>query len=150
VDLEGVVADPGEDALAAPQELLAGRGVAGEGGPGEKEAALPVQGLDVERRHGTAGGAEEHHVASGMQAVEAVAEGALAYAVVDDVDALAAGDAPRLLYEVLLGVDDHLVGSCVLREPGLLFAAGGPDDGGTPHLGHLAEQEPHAAGRRVH
>ena len=100
-----------------------------EGGPGQEEGALLVEDLEVERRHGAARGAEEDHVAAGPQAVEAAVEGVLADGVVDDVDALAVGDALRLLDEVLLGVEDHLIRPGPLGELSLLLGPGGPDHG---------------------
>src|SRR3712207_5532 len=69
-DVEVALPDPGEEALGAPHEFLAGRCVVGEGRPGEEEAALLVEGLDVERRDGAARGAEEDHVAAGPKRSE--------------------------------------------------------------------------------
>src|SRR5918998_2635618 len=148
-DVEVSLADPGKEALRAPQELLAGAGVLGQGGTRQEEAALLVKGLGVEGGDLPARPAEEDHVAARLQAVEGLVEGVLAYGVVDHVHALA-GDALRLGGEVLLFVQDHLVGAGLLRERGLLLGAGGPYDGRAAHLRHLAEQEADAAGGGVH
>ncbi len=121
-----------------------------EGGAGQEEAAFLVEDLGVDGRHGAAGRAEEHHVAARAQHVEAAVEGVLAHRVVDDVDALAARDALRLLDEVLLGVEDDLVGARFPGELRLLLGARGPDDGRAAQLGELDEQEPDPAGRGVH
>src|SRR5918998_653322 len=149
-DVEVSLADPGEEALRAPQELLAGAGVLGQGGTRQEEAALLVQGLGVEGGDLPARPAEEDHVAARLQAVEGLVEGVLPDGVVDHVHALAAGDALRLGGEVLLFVQDHLVSAGLLRERGLLLGAGGPYDGRAAHLRHLAEQEADAAGGGVH
>src|SRR5918997_2849712 len=53
-DVEVVLTDPGEEALRPPEELLAGRGVPGESGPGDEETTLLVEDLEVKRRHGAA------------------------------------------------------------------------------------------------
>src|SRR3712207_129083 len=68
-NLKGVVADPGQYTLGAPQELLARQGVPGQGGTGEEEGSLGVEGLRIQRRDRAARGAEEHHVAAGLEAV---------------------------------------------------------------------------------
>src|SRR5215218_5057499 len=53
-DAQVVLTDPGEDALRPPGELLAGRGVVADGGPGEVETALLVEDLGVQGLHGAA------------------------------------------------------------------------------------------------
>ena len=74
----------------------------------------------------------------------------LAHGVVDDVDAFAARDTVRLLDEVLLGVEDDLVGPRLPGELRLLLGACGPDHGRPPQLRDLDEKEPDTAGRGVH
>ena len=66
------------------------------------------------------------------------------------MDALAVRDAVRLLDEVLLGVEDDLVGARFPGELRLLLGSRGPDHGRPPQLGELDEQEPDPAGRGVH
>src|SRR3712207_8106297 len=74
-DVEVALADPGKEALRAPQELLAGARVVDERRAGDVEAALLVQDLEVEGRDLPARPAEEDHVAAGLQAAEALVEG---------------------------------------------------------------------------
>jgi hypothetical protein len=105
--------------------------------------------LQVYRRHLPAGPAEEDEVAAGSQGVEALIEGVLAYAVVDDVDALATGDVFRLFGEVLLSVQDHLVRPGAFGELRLLLGRDGTDGARPAQLRELAQKEPDPARRRV-
>src|ERR687894_582350 len=137
-DVEVALADPGEQALRAPEELLAGTRVMGERRAGDVEAALLVEDLWVEGRDLPARPAEEDHVAARIQAIQALVEGVPADGVVDHVHALAAGDAVRLLGEVLLPVEDHLVRPRLPVEPRLLLRAGGSPESRARPLARLA------------
>src|SRR5207244_2523074 len=98
VDADGqaAVAQPAEDVARAGEELLARRRVVRERGARQEERAFPAQELRVERAHRAARLAEERHRAARGQRVEPLLEGGAADRVVDDLDALAAGEAPDL------------------------------------------------------
>ena len=115
-----------------------------------EERSFDIEELEIERRHGSARRPEQRHHAAGSQAVQAPAEGRGPHAVVDHVHAAAAGDALHLGHEVLRGVEDDVVRPRRPRQRGLLLRGHRPDHGRAAHLGHLAEEEPHAARRRVH
>ena len=84
------------------------------------------------------------------EAVEALLGGRLPHRVVDDVDASASGESLHRLEEVLLRVQDDLVGARLARERGLGLGAHGADHAGAAPLRHLHEEEAHAPRRRVH
>ena len=90
----------------------------------------------------------DHHAAPG-EGVQALVEGVAAHAVVDHLDAPAAGQALHLGGEVLLGVEDHLVRSGLAGDPRLLLRRDRADHPGAAELGDLAEELAHAAGRGV-
>ncbi len=121
-----------------------------ERGPGDEERAFAAELDQVEGRHRAAGCAKESQHAARAQAVEAPLKGGLAHRVVDHVDALAAGEALDLGFEVLLGVEDHVGGAGLARELGLGWGGDGSDDARADACSHLREQQAHAAGSGVH
>ncbi len=94
--------------------------------------------------------AEQDHHATRLQAIDALHEGGVAHAVVDHLDALAAGQALDLSHHVLLAVQDHLVGAGLARDLGLLASARGADDPPATHFYHLRNQASGAARGGVH
>ena len=99
--------------------------------------------------HGSARLAEESHRAARAEDVEAFHEGGHANGVIDDINALTAGDFFDLFGEIVAGVDDDFVGSTGLRDGGLGIAARGAVDGGSEHLRHLHDQTSRASGGGV-
>src|SRR5580658_1411491 len=82
-----------------------------ESGPGEEQRSPGVEPLRVERRHLAARGAVQDHAAARAQRRQAVVEGVLADAVVDDVRAAAAGDLIDDLAEAAVAGDvDQVTG----------------------------------------
>ena len=118
--------------------------------PGDKGRAHPAQPLDVQRRGKAARLAEGDQVAQRRQAVQAPVEGVFAHRIVGDVHAPAAGDALDLFQEVLLGVEDHLVGAGRARQRRLLLGGRRPDHERAGLLGDLAQEQADAAGCGMH
>jgi hypothetical protein len=135
--------------VGACLEIGAGGDVVAERGAGDEERAHGRETDEVEGRHGAAGSAEEHQHATGLEALERLIEGGFAHRVIDDGKAFAVGDALYLVDEVLLGVEDHLVGAGAAGEGGLLFGGDGGDDPGATLFGHLGEEQPGATGSGV-
>src|SRR5262249_41866512 len=133
--LKLAVGDPAEEVSGAPEQLVAAGDVVTERGAGQEERASGAEHLGIERRDGSAGLAEEHEVAAGVEAVEAAIEGGPADRVVDDVDAFVVGEVARLGDEILLGVEDDVVGAGLAGELCLGFGADRANDAGAALLG---------------
>ncbi len=118
--------------------------------PREEDRALLHQHDRVDARRRPARPAEQHHHAAHPQAVQAFLERGLADRVIDDVDAASAGQALDLGFEVGLRVEDHVVGAGVASQLGLGRRRGGADHTRADVVRGLAQQQPDAAGCRMH
>src|SRR5262245_63028563 len=149
-ELELAIADPAQHVARALQELRPRGDVMIEARARHEQRAPVVEHLEIERGHGPARGAEQGHEPARPEAGEPLVERRRADTVVHHVDAAAAGDAFDLGLEVLLRVQDDVVGACGLGERRLLFRRDGADHRRAAHLRHLTQQESHPARRRVH
>ena len=153
VDLQRPVGHGAEDLRRTPLELVAGRDVVAHRRPGEEQRAAAVEALDVERRDLTARATEEHHRPATPQRGQRRVERRLPDPVVDDVDALAAGQlldlAGQLAQVGQLGVVDDVVGAQLQAEGDLLRRPRGPDERRALGLDQLDEQLTDPAGHRV-
>lgn len=101
-----------------------------QGRAGQIKRALRVQDCRIERWNRAARLAEEDHHAAAGQRVETLVERSPAYPVIHHLDAPSGGEAPDLGREVLLVVEDDLVGSGLAGEAGLVLRRGGGEDAG--------------------
>ena len=150
VDLDLAARDDREQLVGHRLHRLARRDVGDERLPRHVERAL--------RRRATTGAnggtdargvAEARHQAERPQAVERLVPGVLADRVVDDLDALAAGDLLDARGEVLGAVVDREGGAVVARERAFLVAARRADQLQAERLRPLAGDQADAAGRGV-
>ena len=84
------------------------------------------------------------------EGADAAVDGVAADRVVDDVDAAALRDAQRFLAEVVLAVEDDVVGAERPSALGLLRRTDGGDHRGAAQPGELHQQTADAAGRGMH
>ena len=146
--VELALGDPVEHLARAPPQFGSVGDVVHQGGPGEEQRSAAVQPLRVDRRDLTTRGSVQHHHAARAQRRQAVVEGVLAYAVVNDVRP---GTVTGLVDDVAEAVvADDVIGAGLQRELDLLPARGGTDNKATTPLDHLGQQQPDPAGRRVH
>ena len=115
-----------------------------------KSDPFPLSTLRIERRHRAARLPEQHQHAARRQAIQALVERRLADRIVDDLNALAAGDPLDLFLEVLARVEHDVVGARLARELRLLVGRHRRDDARAAQLRDLREQQADAAGARVH
>ena len=133
------------------QQLLPGGDVVVELGSGEEHRAGGVQPLRVERRHRSAGRAEQHQDAALAQAGQAGVERGAPDAVVGGGHPDTAGQLAHLGGQVVdLGVADHLGRAGRAGQLLLLRGGHGGDHAGSEPGGELGEQQPDPAGGRVH
>ena len=144
-ELESALGDAVEDFGGAGFEVRAGGDVVLEGGAGDVERAHGREADEVEGRDGAGGCAEEDEGAAGLERGEGGFKGGLADGVVDDGDALAAGEVFDLGGEVGLGVEDGFVGAGFAGELGFFGGGDGGKDAGSEGFGHLGEEEAGAA-----
>jgi hypothetical protein len=116
----------------------------------EEERALLGENQRVDGVDGTAGVPEQDHHPPGSEAVQTLLCGDLPHPVVDHVHALAVGETTHRLGEVLLGVEDHLVGSRLPSELRLLLGGDRAQDAGPGPLCHLNQEQPHPSGGGVY
>src|SRR5205814_8675775 len=109
--LQLALAKPAEQLAGTLLQLLARGDVVDQARAREKERALGVEDLGIDHADGPARLAEERDHATDRAAVEAALPRVLADRVVDDLQALAAGDALHLGRDVLLRVVNRLVGA---------------------------------------
>src|SRR5438093_12952997 len=149
-ELELAVADPTQELVRALEQLRARGDVVVEARARQEERALGVERLRIEGPDRAARLAVERHHAARRQAVEPLVERGLTDRVVHDLQPLAVGESLHLGLEILLRVENDVRGASFARQ--LRFVLGGDraDDTRSPHLRDLAQQQPHAAGRRVH
>ncbi len=143
------VGDPAEQVAGAALQLVALGHVVEQGRAGEVQRPVPVELLGIERIHRSARLPVEHHRPAPPEAAEAVPEGRPADPVVDDVHPPPLGHVLHRLGEVLLGVDDHVVGAVAAHQLGLLLGAAGGDDLRAEVPADLCQQVADTAGRRV-
>ena len=79
--------------------------------PGNEQRAQPAEPLDVKRSREAARLPVGHHVPQRRQAVQALVEGVLAHRIVGHLHTRPTGDALDLGQEILLGVNDNLIGA---------------------------------------
>ena len=115
-----------------------------------EQGAPGVQDPEIERPDRAARLTVEHHHPARRDAVEALLEGGLADGVVVDLHALAVGQPLHLGHDVLLRVEDHVVGTRAARQLGLVVRGDGADHACAPQLRHLAEEEADTAGGGMH
>src|SRR4051794_38665972 len=117
--------------------------------PCREERSLLLQQADVESldlpRRRTVG----HESAERADAIERAREGRLADAVIDDVAERALGDLLHALDEILLIVEDDVLGAGLPGEFRLGLRARRADHGRAERLAPLAQQQADAASRRM-
>ena len=95
------------------------------------------------------GGAEAHEHSKRPQAIERGREGRLADAVIDHIAEFSLGDFFHAGGEILLAIEDRVLGSGLFGELGFFGRAHRPDHGRAERLRPLAENESDPARRRV-
>src|SRR3989442_2067947 len=139
--------------LAGPREQLrARRDVVRQRGPGEEQRALLAQHLRVERSHRSARLTVQDHHAPGREATETLLDGGPPDGIVDHLQPGPLRQTLHFSLEVLLGVQDNVVGAgpgpaC---QGGLLARRDRAEHSCAPEFGDLAEQEAHATRGGVH
>ena len=149
-DFHGAAADHGEQVVGDGKQILALGGVGVERRARGEQRTLELQDVDVEGLDRTRSAAEAYEHAERTQAVERSGKGCLADPVVDHIAQLAAGDLLHPGDEILVAVEDGVMAAVRLGERRLLLRADGADHGGAEMVRPLAENEPDAAGGRVH
>src|SRR5207248_782121 len=144
------LADPAEQLAGALLQLLARGDVDVEARTRQEQRALGVEDLGIDHANRAARLSVERDEPARRQAVDAALPRVLANGVVDDLQALATGDALHFRGEVLPRVEDRLVGAGLPRELGLLFGGHGADHLRTAQARDLAEDQADAARRGVH
>src|SRR5256886_16549768 len=123
--LERATLDPRQHLPRPRDELRTGGDVVGDGGERQKERALLVQDLRVERSDRPARLPIQHHHAPTCETIQSLLERGFPHRVIHDLQAEAVGEALRLGLEILLGVEDHVAGARIARQR--RFLAGGQD-----------------------
>src|SRR6266513_2853703 len=137
--------------LAGPREpLRARRDVVRQRGPGEEQRALLAQHLRVERSHRSARLTVQDHHAPGREATETLLEGGLPDGIVDHLQPGPVRQTLHFSLEVLLGVQDNVVGAGPACQGGLLVRRDRAEHSCAPEFGDLAEQEAHTTRGGVH
>src|SRR5262249_3428924 len=102
---------------------------------------VDVEGIDRSRRR-----AEAYEDAERLDAIEGGRKGRLANAVIDHLAQLPTGDLLHLGDEILVAVEDHVMGAVFLGEFGFVSRSDGADYVRPEVVGPLAGDEPDAAG----
>src|SRR5258708_35457682 len=113
---------------------------------GSEQRAFGLQNVDIEGLDLPRGTAEAHEHAERLDAVERSWKGRLANPVIDHLAELATGDFLHLRNEILIALENNMMGAVLPRELGLLLRADGPDHIGTEVARPLACDEADAAG----
>src|ERR1041385_6080116 len=133
--------EPAEQLARPPEQRGACRGVWRQRGPGEEQRALLAQHLRVERPRRSARLAVQHHHAPERKAAEALLERRLPNGIVDHLQPGSVRQTLHFSLEVLLGVQDNVVGACPACQRGLLARRDRAEHSCPPEFGDLAEQE---------
>src|SRR2546429_410496 len=142
--------DPAQHLACPPEQLGARRGIVRQRGPGEEQRALLAQHLRVERSHRSARLTVQDHHAPGREATETLLEGGLPDGIVDHLQPGPVRQTLHFSLEVLLGVQDNVVGAGPACQGGLLARRDRAEHSCAPEFGDLAEQEAHATRGGVH
>src|SRR5260370_36404941 len=135
-----------EQLIRGLEQVLAFGSVMVERRTGGKQRALGLQDIDIEGLDLSRGAAEAHEHAERLDAVERGREGRLANPVIDHLAELAAGDLLHLRSEILIAVENDMMGAVLLRKLALLLRADGPAHISTEVVRPLACDEADAAG----
>src|ERR1035438_3223270 len=141
--------NPAEHVAGAPEQLVAGRQVIWQPGPGEEERALGAEDGGIEGRNRSARLAEQRQQAARAQRVEALLESGPGHRIVDHVHAAAGGEALDPSREILLGIEDGFVAAVFAGDARFLLGGYSAENARAEHLRHLDDESAGAAGRRV-
>src|SRR5436190_1434993 len=142
--------DPAQHLACPPEQLGARRGIVRQRGPGEEQRALLAQHLRVERSHRSARLTVQDHHAPGREATETLLEGGLPDGIVDHLQPGPVRQTLHFSLEVLLGVQDNVVGAGPACQGGLLVRRDRAEHSCAPEFGDPAEQEAHTTRGGVH
>ena len=130
-------------------QILALLDIVHERRPGDEQRAARAQFDDIHRVGRARGMAVARHDAERAQAIERAGEGVLADALVNHRAALAVGHVHDQRHEILARINRDMIGAVGFGEFGFLVGRDRADHGCAQMFGPLAQDQPHAAGRRV-